>query len=144
MFDKIVLHLIGLRIGLLTKTLSADASSSKKDTKMADADGYEDEAGDEMFPGQQISSKTSSRGSIPNTSANGKTPIHVESGYSWTREEDAPGYKWKNKKATEEAARAWDSLVGKEQRSQRASLACWSLLRNLAYKITDINQTFLL
>lgn len=52
--------------------------------------------------------------------ANGKprqefpTKTHERSGYTWSREEDAPGYAWLNKKAMDEAHRAWDSLVHKE------------------------------
>lgn len=52
--------------------------------------------------------------------ANGKprqefpAKTHDRSGYTWNREEDAPGYAWLNKKALDEYHRAWDSLVHKE------------------------------
>ena len=40
---------------------------------------------------------------------------HKPTGYTWDREEDAPGYSWKNKKAQEDYARSWDNIVGKDQ-----------------------------
>lgn len=52
--------------------------------------------------------------------ANGKprqefpAKTHDRSGYTWSREEDAPGYAWLNKKALDEYHRAWDSLVHKD------------------------------
>lgn len=52
--------------------------------------------------------------------ANGKarqdlpTKTHQPSGYTWSRAEDEPGYSWQNKKAMDEANRAWDSLQHKE------------------------------
>ena len=52
-------------------------------------------------------------------SASGRILVHPQTGYKWQKEEDAPGYKWKNKKALEEAARAWEMLVGKERKGQR-------------------------
>lgn len=36
---------------------------------------------------------------------------HAASGYEWTRVEDEPGYAWTNKKAMDEAHRAWAALV---------------------------------
>ena len=39
---------------------------------------------------------------------------HAASGYSWSREEDAPGYGWLNKKALDEGARAWEGMVHRE------------------------------
>lgn len=94
--------------------------SNKTDTPMADAGFFEDEVGDEVFPGQQTPNNASLGDSASAPAANGAGSVHAASGYRWSREEDAPGYRWKNKKATEEAARAWDSLVGKEQRGQRS------------------------
>lgn len=44
-----------------------------------------------------------------------KAHVHKPSGYTWDREEDAPGYAWKNKKAHEDFNRAWDNVVGKDQ-----------------------------
>lgn len=41
---------------------------------------------------------------------------HDLSGYSWTKAEDEPGWCWKNKKAVDEANRAWDGLVLKDKR----------------------------
>lgn len=39
---------------------------------------------------------------------------HQASGYTWSRPEDEPGYAWLNKKAVDEAARAWDGLLHKD------------------------------
>ena len=41
---------------------------------------------------------------------------HQESGYSWTKAEDEPGWSWKNKRAQDEAKRAWEGLVMKDKR----------------------------
>ena len=62
--------------------------------------------------------------------ANGKlkqefpTKTHERSGYTWGREEDAPGYAWMNKKALDEFHRAWDSLVHKDF-MVKGELNCW-------------------
>ncbi|QDS74247.1 hypothetical protein FKW77_002953 [Venturia effusa] len=37
------------------------------------------------------------------------------SGYTWTREEDAPGHSWNNQKAKEEANREFSRLVDKDR-----------------------------
>lgn len=37
----------------------------------------------------------------------------TETGYSWSKQEDAPGYEWKNTRAREEEARALDAIVDK-------------------------------
>jgi hypothetical protein len=34
-------------------------------------------------------------------------------GYTWDRQEDEPGYDWMNKRAQEEAARAYDGIIDK-------------------------------
>jgi len=39
---------------------------------------------------------------------------HAQSGYSWTSPEDEPGWAWNNKRAVEEANRAWESLIMKD------------------------------
>ncbi|TKX19976.1 hypothetical protein C1H76_7860 [Elsinoe australis] len=41
---------------------------------------------------------------------------HQPSGYSWTRTEDEPGYAWKNKRAMEEAERAWGAILHKDRK----------------------------
>jgi hypothetical protein len=43
--------------------------------------------------------------------------VHVqqETGYSWKKDEDAPGYAWMNPKAREEAQRAFAQVVDKER-----------------------------
>ena len=43
------------------------------------------------------------------------TRSHAQSGYSWSRTEDEPGYGWLNKKAVDEYNRAADALVHKDQ-----------------------------
>lgn len=46
-------------------------------------------------------------------SAPGRTDRN--SGYTWYKPEDEPGYAWMNKKAMDEANRAYDSLVDREK-----------------------------
>lgn len=53
--------------------------------------------------------------SMPNTArSNAPVHTHASSGYRWSRPEDEPGYAWRNKKATDEMARALDGLVHKD------------------------------
>jgi len=40
--------------------------------------------------------------------------VYKSTGYRWSRDEDAPGYGWKNKKAIEDYHRALDQLVDKD------------------------------
>lgn len=40
---------------------------------------------------------------------------HASSGYQWEKDEDAPGYAWKNKRAADDANRAWDTVVEKDK-----------------------------
>ncbi|KAH6860871.1 hypothetical protein BKA58DRAFT_41096 [Alternaria rosae] len=37
----------------------------------------------------------------------------AETGYQWSKQEDQPGYEWKNTRAREEEARALDNIVDK-------------------------------
>lgn len=54
---------------------------------------------------------------------NGATPTptteikqtHQATGYTWTRDEDAPSYGWRNKKAIEDYHRAMDLVVDKDR-----------------------------
>ena len=48
-----------------------------------------------------------------------RTQIEPRSGYTWEREEDAPGYGWKSKRAQEEALRAKDAVVDPDKRLGR-------------------------
>ncbi|GAM86144.1 hypothetical protein ANO11243_041550 [Dothideomycetidae sp. 11243] len=41
---------------------------------------------------------------------------HEASGYSWTQAEDEPGWAWRNKRALEEAERAWSNVLNRERR----------------------------
>jgi len=41
---------------------------------------------------------------------------HQSSGYTWTKQEDEPGWAWKSKRAVDEANRAQDSLIMKDLR----------------------------
>ncbi|KAF2722820.1 hypothetical protein K431DRAFT_293161 [Polychaeton citri CBS 116435] len=47
---------------------------------------------------------------------------HEASGYTWTRDEDMPGWAWRNTKAMDEAARAADAIVHKESMVLRQEL----------------------
>ncbi|KAK1075030.1 hypothetical protein LTR48_009283, partial [Friedmanniomyces endolithicus] len=40
--------------------------------------------------------------------------IHQQSGYTWEKLEDEPGYAWLNKKAQDERQRAWEGMVHKD------------------------------
>jgi hypothetical protein len=52
---------------------------------------------------------------LPNVGrSNAPVQTHAGSGYRWTRAEDEPGYGWTNKKALDEAGRAWDTLAHKD------------------------------
>ncbi|KAL2353880.1 hypothetical protein BJ546DRAFT_979304 [Cryomyces antarcticus] len=39
----------------------------------------------------------------------------AKNGYTWNRVEDAPGYAWKNRRAMEEAERAWATITHKDR-----------------------------
>ena len=39
---------------------------------------------------------------------------HASSGYTWSKAEDEPGWAWKNRRAVEEANRAWEGLLMKD------------------------------
>jgi len=45
----------------------------------------------------------------------GAKHVHQPSGYEWEKDEDAPGYLWKNKKAREEHARAMEQIIEKDK-----------------------------
>lgn len=49
------------------------------------------------------------------TAATATAGIHTDSetGYTWTKAEEQPGYEWKNTRAREEEARALDTIVDK-------------------------------
>lgn len=47
----------------------------------------------------------------------GQTKTHPGSGYTWRRTEDAPGYSWQNRKAQDEATRAWENGIVNKDRS---------------------------
>lgn len=54
---------------------------------------------------------------------------HASSGYTWRRPEDEPGWSWANKKAVDEANRAWDVVVHKDAMVGGGSV----VLRSIAY-----------
>jgi hypothetical protein len=75
-------------------------------------------------PPTMIARDTSTLSSTVN--ANGKRPLSLaqtassisagthtdaETGYSWTRQEDQPGWEWKNTRAREDESRALDAIV---------------------------------
>jgi hypothetical protein len=90
---------------------------------------------DEMFPDEAVSNNTatlapdaspppSQAPRDPSVNANGKRPLtaatgaaplgthtDAETGYTWTRPEDQPGWEWKNTRAREDESRALDSIV---------------------------------
>lgn len=41
------------------------------------------------------------------------TQVDKATGYTWDRQEDEPGYEWMNKRAFEEASRAYDMIIDK-------------------------------
>jgi hypothetical protein len=45
----------------------------------------------------------------------GTVHVQQETGYTWKRDEDAPGWAWMNVKAREEAQRAYGQIVDKER-----------------------------
>ena len=63
--------------------------------------------------GKRVASRSTDMGN--GISKGGQAQQHNPTGYTWDREEDAPGYAWKNKKAQEDYARSWDNVVGKDQ-----------------------------
>lgn len=64
---------------------------------------------------------TASNGNASNGLSSAQThpqqpKVHQPSGYSWTKPEDAPGWSWQNRKAQEEANRAWEQgIVNKDR-----------------------------
>ncbi|KAF2739940.1 hypothetical protein EJ04DRAFT_572670 [Polyplosphaeria fusca] len=44
----------------------------------------------------------------------GKMQSDPETGYRWSKQEDQPGYEWKNQRAREEEARALENIVDKK------------------------------
>lgn len=70
--------------------------------------------------------------------ANGKRPLSLaqqtaamtagahtdaDTGYSWTRQEDQPGWEWKNTRAREEESRALDSIVDQGAQIKRTYMS---------------------
>lgn len=52
---------------------------------------------------------------MTNGKARADGPVKTtSSGYQYSRPEDEPGYSWMNKKAEDEAMRAWDSMAHKD------------------------------
>jgi len=43
-----------------------------------------------------------------------KIKTHEQSGYTWVRQEEEPGWAWKNKRAVDEANRAYEGLLMKD------------------------------
>lgn len=86
-----------------------DASSNKfKQNPSSASNG----AHPSMTLGQGNSSSGSNGG-------HGHKFVHPPTGYTWSRDEDAPGYAWKNKKAQEEFARAMDQIQDKDRMIKR-------------------------
>jgi hypothetical protein len=51
--------------------------------------------------------------SATNILGGGGTHQDAETGYQWSRQEDQPGFEWKNTRAREEEARALDNIIDK-------------------------------
>jgi hypothetical protein len=62
--------------------------------------------------------------SLAQTASNMPANTHTdtETGYSWTKQEDQPGWDWKNTRAREEENRALDSMVDLGAQIKRTSL----------------------
>lgn len=45
-----------------------------------------------------------------------KAGVDKDSGYTWEREEEAPGWSWQNTKARDEQNRAWANVLEKDRR----------------------------
>ena len=63
-------------------------------------------------------SRVNANGTRPlslNTQATGANELHhdAETGYSWSRQEDQPGFAWKNPRTKDEEHRALDQIVDK-------------------------------
>jgi hypothetical protein len=50
---------------------------------------------------------------VVGTGTTGSVHQDAETGYQWSKQEDQPGYEWKNTRAREEEARALESIVDK-------------------------------
>ena len=85
----------------------AGANSNGKRPINTISNGTDDVEHEDTLAAMQTSSSAKPRQEFP-------TRTHERSGYTWSREEDAPGYAWGNKKAVDEFHRAWDALVHKE------------------------------
>ncbi|KAF2234636.1 hypothetical protein EV356DRAFT_515020 [Viridothelium virens] len=60
-------------------------------------------------------STTNPRAGGSTTVAAGQIKVHEPTGYQWIRQEEEPGYAWKNRKAQEEAMKMLDQVVDKER-----------------------------
>lgn len=63
---------------------------------------------------EELDIARSNNAAMPPKKADLPPQTHQASGYTWTRAEDEPGYSWLNKKAQDEAQRAWDGMVHRE------------------------------
>ena len=68
--------------------------------------------------GDNLSVLAGQKAGAPTTTSieTSQVKTHEGSGYSWTRAEDEPGWSWMNKRAQDDANRAWESLVMKDRR----------------------------
>lgn len=48
---------------------------------------------------------------VSDPSASSRTRTHQPSGYTWERDDDAPGFLWKNRKARDECAKVMEAVV---------------------------------
>jgi hypothetical protein len=94
---------------------------------------------DEMFPDEALPNNPATPMNASAVNANGKRPLSLaqtapvqgthtdsETGYSWSRPEDQPGWDWKNTRAREDESRAVDVMV--DLGSQIRSKCCVGLM----------------
>ena len=62
---------------------------------------------------------------------------HQSSGYTWSREEDQPGYAWSSSKAIGEANKAWEGMVHKDL-MVKSALFCagWQKYHKKVFELT--------
>jgi hypothetical protein len=71
--------------------------------------------------------KGGSKGEAKPGGAQGEQHVQQETGYTWTRDEDAPGYAWMNVKAREDAQRAYSQIVDKDRMIKSEFMRCGTM-----------------
>lgn len=101
-----------------TRNMAVHSSNANANGKRPLHDISNGADGEFSNPEQTMRMGVAPAGSTTEAAANTQEQVFVEqvhaSGYKWTKPEDAPGYGWYNKKASEEYSRAVELLVHKE------------------------------